>query len=106
MADHALQHFGQLRIGGVVHRVHVNARAVLALIIGDLPQERRVLVDGEAGALLDGALALGILRPMLALEELQIATSVIEVIVLGSTAHPKPLFGLPEDVTIFVVAHR
>jgi len=86
--------------------VYVNARTVLALIVGDLPQECRVFVDGEARTLLDGTLALRILWPVLALEELQVAAGVIEIVVLGGAAHPETLFGLPEDVAVFVVAHR
>jgi hypothetical protein len=55
MPDHALHHFRGLFVGLLVYRMDPPAELVLPKIVRDLVQERRQVIDREAGSLLSGA---------------------------------------------------
>ena len=53
VANHAVEHLGNLDVGLVVDRDHLGTRAVLTHVVGDLVNVLWQLVDGQAGACID-----------------------------------------------------
>ena len=79
-ADQAAIHLGDFRIAAVAHGGDVDAGPVLSLVVGDLMNERRQLVDGQTGALVDVALRHDFGRPLVALLEAPVVQAVLAVL--------------------------
>jgi hypothetical protein len=84
--DDALADLGALDVGAVANGRDLDAGHVLPLIVRHLVQERRQLVDGEARAAVELALASLLGRPVIAGEESQVIELVAAVLAVGGVA--------------------
>src|SRR6185437_6144114 len=111
-ADHAAIHLRDFRVALVSHRRDVDRRAVHALIVDDLIDEGRYLVDRQRGAAVEVPLAHHVGRPLtLARLELQIVHALFAVLRLSRDTAHEPLADLRQELfdvllTPFVLAAR
>ena len=88
---------GRLHVGLVVNRVDLDPGLVLPLVVRDLVEEGGKLVDRQARTTLKLAHASDLIRPLLALQKLQVVEGVRAVLGLRADTSFKELDDLPDQ---------